>query len=239
MPNMVAEDQYSMRENQGTHYAAIDPNVVSSQPTVYIFSVCPEARVVSKGGLGEFVIPAKQPGQRVSEPLKIRGMHPEHMHLGGPISPVNYIPGKDLAADIVGTNSSDRGIGRHTSNLEWLGVFITTNEKPTNQELAAAESKRKQYLERLVSDADAKQMRGKAAEIDGPERAAAHELNLKKSWAEKPTAMDACPACGSAVAPGVAVCPTCKAILNEELARRFFPERFAQPEPEKTPTKRA
>ena len=230
MPNMVAEDQFTMRENQGTHYAAVDMNVVNSMPAVYIFSIDTEPHIVSKGGRGEFVIPAREEGKRVSTPLKIYGMHPEHMHLGGPISPVNYEPGIKVAEDIVGTNSQDKGLGRHTSNLEWHGVFITNNEVPTEKELQAAQAKRRQYLERLVADADAKFMRGKQGEIDAPERAAAHELHLKKSWAEKPTAMDSCGACGSAVVPGVAVCPNCTAVLDEEKARKFFPERFAKPD---------
>lgn len=238
MPNMAGENVYEMKENMGVHYNAVDESIVNSIRPVYIFSVDPMPHIVSKGGLGEFVISAKPEGKRVSQPLMVRGMHPEHMHLGGPISPVNYIPGKELAADIVGTNSQDKGLGRHTTNLEWHGVFITTNEEPTKAEIEAAENKRKQYLVQLVADADQKFMRGQLALIDAPERAAAHELNLKKSWADKPTAMDTCPACGNQIVPGVAICANCKAVLNESAARKFFPERFAQPEPEKPAVKR-
>lgn len=222
---------YELPENQDRRYQSIDFNLVNGFPKVYIFSVDPVHHVVSKGGLGDFVVPAKPAGEKVSEALIIKGMHPEHMHLGTEISPVNYVNGMQLAEDIVGVNSQDKGIGRHTSNLEWHGVFISQNEKPTAKEIQAAVEKRRLYNLQLVADADGKYMSGRTNLIDACERAAAHEENLKKAWAEKPTSMDACPACGSAVMANIAVCPNCTAVLREDLARVYFPERFAKASP--------
>lgn len=216
---------FDLAENNDTSYQPVDQGLVDAFPKVYIFSVAPEPHIVSKGGLGEFLIPGAN-GKRVSSPLVIKGRHPEHMHLGGPVAPVNYVDGKILAQDIVGILSADKGLGRHTSNLEWHGVFISENEKPSEREISAAEAKRVEYLQRLVADADQKAMRGQIGSIDAEERKAAHELNLKKSWAEKPSAMDTCPACGTAVGQNIAVCPQCTAVLNEDLARKFFPGRF-------------
>ena len=230
MSNMEGQT-FGLQQNQGVYYDSIDQGLMDGFEPIYIFSIDLKPHVVSKGGLGEFVIPAREEGERVSKPLVIKGRHPQHIHTGTQFSPVGYIEGIALAQDIVGVVSQDPGLGRFTSNLEWHGVFITKNAEPTKKEIEAAHAKRKQYLERLVADADQKHMRGKVGEIDAEERGAAHELNLKKNWAEKPTAMDACPACGSAVQPGVAVCPHCNAVLDEAKAKKFFPERFAEPEP--------
>ncbi len=222
---------FDVKENQDRHFQSIDFGMVEQFPKIYIFSIDPEHHLVSKGGYGDFLIPAKPEGERVSPPLVIPGRYPSHMHMGTEVFPVHYEDGLVLARDIVGIDSQDKGLGRNTSNLEWHGVFISMSDKPKPQEIAAAEAKRKQFLERIVSDADRKHMSGKSPEIDAKERQAAHELHLKKIWSEHPTAMDNCPACGSSVVPGVAVCPQCRAILNEEAARRFFPERFPKPEP--------
>lgn len=237
-PEMIT-GVYELPENQDRRYQSVDFNLVNSFPKIYVFSVDPQYHVVSKGGLGDFVIPGKAEGERVSKALVVNGMHPEHMHLGTEVSPVNYVNGMQLAEDIVGINSQDKGLGRHTSNLEWHGVFISKNETPTKKEIEAAIEKRHRYNLQLVADADRKYMAGQTNLIDSRERAAAHEENLKKSWAEKPTSMEACPACGSAVLPNVAVCAHCNAVLNEEAARRFFPERFAKPTPPEPPTKRS
>jgi hypothetical protein len=227
----ASAENFELGENQGTHYQSVDHNLVEAFPKIYIFSIDPELHIVAKGAYGDFIIPACADGQEVSEPLELPGRYPSHMHMGTEVSPVHYEDGMLLARDIVGIDSQDKGLGRHTSNLEWHGVFISNRPDPGKTQIAAARAKRRQYLETVVLDADKKHMQGQAALIDGKERAAAQELRLKKIWAERPTAMDNCPACGSSVMPGVAVCAHCNAVLDEDKAKKFFPERFAKPEP--------
>ncbi len=209
----------------------IDEGIVESAPKVYIYNVGPQQFVVSKGGLGEFLIHGCKPGERVSEPLIIKGRHPEHRDSGLGIVTVAYINGMDLAKDIVGTDSADKAIQFQTSNLEWHGVFITNNKVPTDKEIAAAKEKRRQRNLLLIQLADNAHMQGRHQDILAPHREAALEEKQKKAWAQTPTSLDNCPACGTSILPGIAVCPSCSAVLDMEKARKFFPGRF---EPEQT-----
>lgn len=211
--------------------------VRNALPTVYIFSVAPKPFSIGKGGRGTIYIPACEPGQRVSKPYKVDGMQGLHDYRAGLI--LTFDPGMDVAKDIVGChpNSQDRGIGFHTANYEWHGVFITTNEVPTDAEIEAAKAKRKERNLFIIAEADQSYLRGQMELIYAAHREACFEEGLKREWANKPVTLDSCPACGSDIKPNIAICPRCQAILREDLARKFFPERFAQPTPEPEPVK--
>lgn len=53
------------------------------------------------------------------------------------------------------------------------------------------------------------------------ERRAARELKLEKPWVYDPKPQADCPACGEKIKPGVAVCRSCRAILDREKAAKF------------------
>jgi hypothetical protein len=53
------------------------------------------------------------------------------------------------------------------------------------------------------------------------ERRAARELKLDKPWLYDPKPLAECPACGEKIKPGVAVCRSCRAILDREKAAKF------------------
>ena len=207
-------------------YTPVDDSIVNSHPKVYIYSLHPEPLVVAKGALGEFVIPPCEAGQKVSRPLVIHGKHAEHYDVGGPSLPINYVDGVALAEDIVGVKSQDRNLQTFTSNYEWYGVFISHSPNPSDKEIAAAREKRRARNLMFVAQADNFFLQGQTKEIDARHRKAAIEEKQKKSWAQAPTTLDTCPACGSQVQLNIAVCPNCTAVLNEQLARKYFPERF-------------
>lgn len=59
-------------------------------------------------------------------------------------------------------------------------------------------------------------------------RRAARIRNQSRPWTYLSVEMLACPACGVNVRVGLAICKECGAILDEEKARKFFPERFVE-----------
>lgn len=58
--------------------------------------------------------------------------------------------------------------------------------------------------------------------ISGPQRAAAESLGLKREWMlTDDFKLSDCPACGTAIKSNIAVCPVCKAIIDQERASQF------------------
>lgn len=212
---------------------AVDPRMLKAVAPVYIFNVGPERHSVSRGGLGTKIIPGCPAGERVSEALEITGIYPEHRNLGEAVV-CNYIHGIDLARDIIGaTTSTIPTKHEFTTNLEWKGVFMSMSPEPSDAEIEKAKAKRREWLMFFVEDGDRRSLNGDGENGTGGigrnHRNACHELKLKRAWANPVIPQEECPACGSAIKAGIAVCPHCTAIVDEARARKFFPERFAPP----------
>lgn len=99
------------------------------------------------------------------------------------------------------------------------GVFLCATQRPSEEEVARARSRRDRYYHQLVGEADTLWARGHSfREISDLHRRAAIALGIEREWAYVPTRMVECPACGEKVKPGVAVCRHCRAILDAEKA---------------------
>lgn len=123
------------------------------------------------------------------------------------------ISARDIAADII-------------QDLEDHGIFVCAAEGPSRDEIAAAVTRRDAWYNRLVNEADEMWARGHSyREISDMHRRAAFSLGLQREWAYAPEASRECPACGEKVRAGVAVCKHCKAVLDEERAAKYFPNR--------------
>lgn len=212
------------------------PQIVENVPPVYIFNVSPNAFIENRGGLGDFVIQACPEGAKVSPATVIPGVVKEFYDNGTTTKGLALHEGINVARDVVGISSADRQCGVFTTNLEWHGVFISKTKEPSDKDIAAARAKRKERNLYVINEADGLYLKGPKGmeEIGIPHRLAAREENVKRPWSEKTVSQETCPACGSDVRPGIAVCPVCAVILNEELARKYFPERFA-PAPKAEP----
>jgi hypothetical protein len=107
------------------------------------------------------------------------------------------------------------------------------NATPTDDEIKAANAKRKERIQFFIEDGDRRAQIGPGDNGTGGlsvnHRAALVEANLKRSWAAPAVAQEECPACGSAIKAGIARCPHCRAIIDEDKARKFFPELFQAP----------
>ena len=146
------------------------------------------------------------------------------------LSPRN--PGIDQDWDV------EDGLSRF-DNLNALGVFWSVHNPPTDEEVAAAKG-------RLEKTFRAELVRMNKIERENPQeapsqankiaRAAAEHFNTPRSWhqfdlsARQATGGRVpCPNCSEMIVPSAAVCRHCDAVLDEEKARQFYPDRFKNP----------
>jgi hypothetical protein len=111
----------------------------------------------------------------------------------------------------------------------FAGIFWGEKPEPEAGKLKEAVEKLTKYYKSLVNQADTFwQTERFRVNIDDSMRRAARALNIDRSstWLSVAEEHDLCPACGAVILPGVAVCRTCNAVLDEEKARKFFPDRF-------------
>lgn len=126
------------------------------------------------------------------------------------------ITAREIAEDLAREINGDSGEG------SFHGVFVSAGPEPTEDELQEARGRLDAFHRRLVAAADLEWERShNPMFITDLERRAARELKLDKPWLYDPKPQTECPACGEKVKPGVAVCRTCRAILDREKAKKF------------------
>jgi hypothetical protein len=123
------------------------------------------------------------------------------------------ITAREIADDICREVNSDAG------ELSFLGVFVCAGDVPTEDELRSARSRLEEFYRALVAAADREWERSHSfLFIHDVQRRAAGHLGLNKEWYYQARETAECPGCGERVKPGVAVCKSCKAILDREKA---------------------
>jgi hypothetical protein len=138
------------------------------------------------------------------------------MDLGDKRSMEFPISAREVADDLVRELNGDSGEG------SFHGVFVAAGPTPTEAELAEAHRKLDAFHTRLVAAADLEWERShNPMFITDLERRAARELKLDKPWLYDPKPLAECPACGEKIKPGVAVCRSCRAILDREKAAEY------------------
>ena len=133
---------------------------------------------------------------------------------------------KEIAEDLVGwVNNELPRCDAMPGVPAFLGVWWEDSPEP--KLLKEKVEAMKAYAKALVAQAD---MLADTPEtrknITSLMRAAARQIGVKRPWLYESEEMTMCPACGSPVLPGVAVCKTCSAVIDEAKARKYFPERF-------------
>ena len=97
----------------------------------------------------------------------------------------------------------------------FFGVFVAAGELPSEEELQQAQERLAVFYRRLVAAADREWERSHSyLFINDVERLAAKYLCVEKEWFYQPRETAECPGCGEKIKPGVAVCKTCRAILD-------------------------
>jgi hypothetical protein len=197
--------------------------------SIYVFSVSPQV-YLRHVGVGTFLVPAKKPGQRVSEGLKIPATI--YTTVTSDTGPMRWVPsdGMDVAKDIVQIGK----IGDHTK----FGLFITENEVPTEEEISKAEQARIDFLASVVREADEMasvnggmstvtigNQQVQRSNVAPQHREALKELGWERPWGNnRNVQMTSCWNCGRSVLPATVKCfhDGCGAPLKDEDAKARF-----------------
>jgi hypothetical protein len=123
------------------------------------------------------------------------------------------ISAREIAEDVCREINSDAG------ERSYLGVFVCAGDAPTEAELRAAREKLDEFYRALVAAANREWERSHSyLFIHDLQRRAAARLGMVKEWHYEARETEECPGCGERVKPGVAVCKSCRAILNRDKA---------------------
>lgn len=192
-------------------------------PKYYIFNVGPKTWDRQLGGRGTKVLQPCPDGQPCGpEPITYGLLDNETIAVD-----MNKMENRqEDGMDIVNAFLSRGRNCAPENNLELWGVGVSEQWPPTAQELSAAHKRLNEKCDELIRDADRFYEQRQHDNVVEDHRWAARRRKLQKPWLNENPDLVACGACGSPVLPNIAVCPHCSATLNEELARKFFPERF-------------
>lgn len=147
----------------------------------------------------------------------------EVVHIGGAWTSQNdikkipiLITAKEIVADFF-----------RAEQMQQKGCFVPVGE-PTEQEIETAREARHAWLLSLVDEGQTLFSRkGQAGIQDIPDyyKRAAKELGMtgkELGWiVTGAVRMDECPACAESIKPGVAICKSCGAILDEAKAKKY------------------
>ena len=163
---------------------------------------------------GSLEVRSPQPGESFAI-TPIRGCTGV-MDLGDKRTMEYRITAREIADDLARELNGDSGDG------SFHGVFVAAGPEPTEGELADARRRLEEFHRKLVAAADLEWERTKNPMfITDLERRAARTLGLEKPWLYDPRPMSECPVCAESIKPGVAVCKSCRAILDPEKAARY------------------
>jgi hypothetical protein len=201
-------------------------------PEIYIFNIS-RREFPNRFAAGKtYTIPACKAGAKYSKPVVIKSIVLSEIDLadGGNnmgvvmnpgLSSVVDIGGEDrhvigVANDIIGMNSTSPALGLYTTNLEWWGVFATTNVRPTDEELELANSKLRQRMELVyATGAEMVQAGQNVPMIDRPAyNEAAEVLGRAPFWGSNDHQLGQCPECGENIIAGAKFCKHCHQAID-------------------------
>lgn len=194
-------------------------------------------------GLGKVLIPACPKGQTHSPAVcfhgycaeggfgckkkhehksAVPGMYRDEYRLIGGDGQMGWRPvsGDELAATIVGTNTSAPSLDINTTNREWWGTFRAVSERPSSQEIMGAHEKLRQLAALIVADADAMAAQGAigVTKIRHVHREMLEYLHEKRSWMSvTPGSMEVCDGCQEPMRAGVVV-HSCGNVIDPDKA---------------------
>ena len=110
-------------------------------------------------------------------------------------------------------------------DASFFGVFVCKGSEPTQQELEQHHNRLKNYFMQCVAAADAQWSSNPRHDlVSGVAKRGARWLKLNAEdhgWMVNFQVMADCPACGTRIKPGVAICKACGAILDAKKAAEF------------------
>lgn len=176
-------------------------------PPLHIFNVSHHVFRDRPAGDKYYTINACEPGQRHSKPTLVPFVPTYHVALEIGKMETRMEDCRAVAEDIVGIGP----FKSKSSDLTRFGVFIAAGEKPTEEELAAANAAYEQSDLELIQRADALANEGPSGlkSITAEMRDACRRRSVVRDWAKVQAAGQKCPGCGETVAAGVKKHPLC------------------------------
>lgn len=196
-------------------------------PPVYIFNTFQREHQIPFGGKGLKIIKACEPGEKYSEPLKLDAIEIEEFNLADGAGNMSFTAeaGLEVAHDLIGAKPGVAAqIDLFTTNLEWWGVFVTTNEVPTPKELSDAKKKLTRMMQMIFDAGKKLATAGPAglAQISENHNLAADFLGVQAPWTTVPEAKEervSCPECGEKIMPQAKLCIHCHSRLDGKAAK--------------------
>lgn len=195
-----------------------------TRPFYYIFNVGPWQWSQQLGGRGTRVVPACPEGKPYSDPLELPKLDNETV-----ASDMNKMENRQEDGIEVVNAVLLEGYGyRPEGSLRHWGVSVIEHWPPTKDDLVLPTMELNAKFDELIAEADKHYEQHKYEDITEFHRLAARRRKLAKGWMNANPDLVPCAACGTDVKPNIAVCPQCGAVLDEALARKFFPEKFSK-----------
>lgn len=195
--------------------------------TGYVVSIVPRELKIEKPGLypGVWTIPKPEPGKFTLLEVKNSVYY---RYVGEDATPDKSgsikleCPGPRIAQSIA-EDFINAQFGVITDGWPGIGWFA---EKPTAEQLATKIKELARYqiawFDNLTKLADDEWQRTHQHKfITDLQRMAARELGLDREWAHTPKPPVKCPACGSSVDANVAICKTCRCIMDPNKVKEF------------------
>ncbi len=180
---------------------------------VFIVNVCEESWDVEQA-YAHYTVPGRKPKERFAT-LKVTERQISS-DTGDNHLRYDMLTPREIAEDIIRQLSQEIGpdMGR--------GVFLSQNGKPTEDELAGAETRLVNWYKQLVEEANNEWERSRNSRmIFDLQRRAARSLGQEFEWCFDAKKLADCPGCGGKVKPNVAKCAHCGAILDRKRAEEL------------------
>ena len=213
----------SMAENQAHNFEFnfnVNDYLLSRKPEyfVYLFNISETTYTVSRPPIAQKIT---IPGRSAGKEYALAGRFPQPMWVpeGSVDQSALRIDGQDarrFAMDIVNPDNlgldqdahlDPRTVLSQGANLGAKGVFWSTNEVPTKEELAAAKRRMETYYQNILTKAEAHAVSspGTLSDYLTPEHhAAADYFGQEYPWHSKRSRPADCPNCGTRIKDGIA-----------------------------------
>lgn len=174
-------------------------------------------------------------GRKPNEPYSVTQVHGriELMDEGDEKYGMQATECEEIAADLC-AQCNDAILTGEGQPASFMGVFVSPTIPPPPALLREMQQKLAEFQDAQISLADTFwDEPANHKNISSLMRKCAKARNQTRPWTYEPTNQHVCPACGSNVKTGVAICKDCGAVQPgmEQTARKFFPERFAEDAP--------
>lgn len=201
------------------------PNALArlcSEAHFYLFNVGPWEWSRQLSGRGTRTLQPCPEGQKYSEPLTLPFMDNETV-----AADMNKMENRQEDGQMVVDAFLMEGYGfRPEMSLRNWGVGVITHWPPKAEDLVEPNRLLNLKFDQMIAEADAHHQNHKPDDISDMHRMAARRRKQDRPWLNAGVDVQSCPACGSNVRSNIAACPHCTAVLNEELHRKYFPEKY-------------